>query len=29
VRASAGGWLLTKNSKVNSCKVCRIARPLA
>src|SRR5262250_1054806 len=29
VRASAGGWLLTKKSKVNSCRVCQIARPLA
>src|SRR5207248_10890274 len=29
VRASAGGWLLTKKSKVNSCSVCQIARPLA
>jgi len=27
VRASVGGWLLPKKSKVNSCKVCQIARP--
>ena len=29
VRASAGGWLLTKKSNVNSCGVCQIASPLA
>ena len=29
VRASDGGWLLTKKSNVNSCRVCQIARPLA
>ena len=29
VRASDGGWLLTKKSKVNSCRVCQIARPFA